>query len=293
MMLVLLCLIWGTTWPIIKIALNEIDPFSMRSCTYVLGGLTLLAVCLVTRRSIHIPNLRTWGHVLIASTLNIVSFPLLTAFGQMATTTSRVSILAYTMPIWSVVLARIFLGERLKRMQTIALVLCMAGLAILIYPLTANGVPLGVVLTITAAISWAGGTVYLKWAHIEADPVGVAMWQVVIAFFIVLGFTLLYQGGVSYRGAHLEALSAMTFSGIMGTGAAYGLWFAVVRRLPATTASLGVLSVPVVGVVMSMILLGERLTAPDIVGFALIFAASACVLLSPQTPAPEDAPQAT
>jgi drug/metabolite transporter (DMT)-like permease len=54
-----------------------------------------------------------------------------------------------------------------------------------------------------------------------------------------------------------------------------------------------VLSVPVVGVVMSMILLGERLTLTDVIGFTLIFAASACVLLSPQAPAPKEAPQAT
>jgi drug/metabolite transporter (DMT)-like permease len=290
-MLVVLCLIWGTTWPIIKIALTEIDPFSMRTCTYALGTLTLIVFCLVGRRSIRIPNFRTWGHVFAASLLNIVSFPLLTAFGQLATTTSRVSILAYTMPIWSVVLAWIFLRERLTRVQTIALVLCVAGLAILVYPLTANGVPLGIVLTLIAAISWAGGTIYLKWAHIEADPMGVAMWQLLIAFFIVSGFTLLYQGGIGYRGADIEALSAMAFSGVMGSGIAYALWFSIVRRLPASTASLGVLSVPVVGVVMSMILLGERLTPTDIVGFTLIFAASACVLLSPHPP--EESPQAT
>ena len=292
-MLVVLCLLWGTTWPIIKIALTEIDPFSMRFCTYALGALTLIVVCLVTRRNVRVPNLRTWGHVLAASMLNIVSFPLLTAFGQLVTTTSRVSILAYTMPIWSVVLAWIFLRERLTRMQTVALVLCLAGLSILIYPLTANGVPLGILLTLIAAVSCAGGTVYLKWAHIDADPIGVAMWQLIIAFFIVTAFTLLYQGGVSYRGASIESLSAMAFSGVMGSGIAYALWFAIVKRLPASTASLGVLSVPVVGVVMSMILLGERLTAADVVGFALIFSASACVLLSPQAPAPEEAPQAT
>jgi drug/metabolite transporter (DMT)-like permease len=292
-MLVVLCLLWGTTWPVIKIALIEIDPFSMRFCTYALGALTLVAICVVSGRNVRIPNLRTWGHVFAASMLNIVSFPLLTAFGQIATTTSRVSILAYTMPIWSVVLAWMFLGERLTRVQGIALVLCGAGLAILVYPLTENGVPLGIVLTVIAAICWAGGTVYLKWAHIEADPIGVAMWQLVIAFFIVTGITFAYQGGISYRGADIEALSAMAFSGIMGSGIAYALWFAVVKRLPAGTASLGVLSVPVVGVVMSMILLGERLTPADVVGFTLIFAASACVLLSPQAPAPEETAQAT
>jgi drug/metabolite transporter (DMT)-like permease len=75
------------------------------------------------------------------------------------------------------------------------------------------------------------------------------------------------------------------FSGVVGNGIAYGLWFDIVRRLPAATASLGVLSVPVIGVVASVAILGEVPTAPDIVGFAMIFAASACVLLTrPTTP---------
>ena len=56
------------------------------------------------------------------------------------------------------------------------------------------------------------------------------------------------------------------------------------------TASLGVLSVPVVGVVASMILLGERPTVPDIIGFALIFAAAACVLLAPNARTSQTAP---
>jgi drug/metabolite transporter (DMT)-like permease len=58
------------------------------------------------------------------------------------------------------------------------------------------------------------------------------------------------------------------------------LWFAIVRRLPAMTASLGVLGSPAIGVVASILILGERPTATDLVGFALIFAASACVLFA-------------
>ena len=90
MMLVVLCLVWGTTWPIIKIALTEIDPLSMRTCTYALGSLTLLAICLTKRRNLHVPDARAWAHIVAASMLNVVAFPLLTAFGQLATTTSRV-----------------------------------------------------------------------------------------------------------------------------------------------------------------------------------------------------------
>jgi len=79
-------------------------------------------------------------------------------------------------------------------------------------------------------------------------------------------------------------LLATASTGFLANGVAYGLWFAIVRRLPAATASLGVLGSPVIGVVASMLILGERPTAADYIGFALIFAASACVLSARKAP---------
>jgi drug/metabolite transporter (DMT)-like permease len=79
------------------------------------------------------------------------------------------------------------------------------------------------------------------------------------------------------------------FTGIAGNGIAYGLWFSIIGRLTATTASLGVLGSPVVGVIASVLILGEHPTAADMIGFALIFAASACVLLTPGSPTPKEA----
>jgi drug/metabolite transporter (DMT)-like permease len=68
--------------------------------------------------------------------------------------------------------------------------------------------------------------------------------------------------------------------GLLGVGLAHFLWWSIVSKLPATTASIGALLVPVIGVFCSAFVLGERPTASDITGFALIFAAAACVLLS-------------
>ena len=69
------------------------------------------------------------------------------------------------------------------------------------------------------------------------------------------------------------------FIGLFGVGLAHFLWWAIVDKLPTVTAALGSLLVPVVGVTASAILLGERPTSNDIVGFAMVFAAAACVLL--------------
>ena len=81
-------------------------------------------------------------------------------------------------------------------------------------------------------------------------------------------------------GASTVALLCTASTGFLANGVAYGLWFAIIRRLPAATASLGVLGSPVIGVVASILILGEHPTAADLCGFALIFAASTCVLLA-------------
>jgi drug/metabolite transporter (DMT)-like permease len=279
LMLVLLCLVWGTTWPMMKIALDEIPPFSMRTSSAALGVLTLFLACRVKHRSLRIPT-KAWLHVVIAGLLNIFAFSVFSAFAQLATATARVAILSYTLPIWSVLFAWWFLGERPTRMQMAALGLCAAGLFILIYPLTATGIPIGIVLALATGVSWAAGTVYLKWARIDADPMGVATWQVTVAFIALALCLPIFEGGLHLGAARPAALLATAWTGILGAGVAYGLWFTIVRRLPATTASLGVLGSPVIGVVASMLMLGERPTETDIVGFALILAASACVLFS-------------
>ena len=283
LMLGVLCFIWGITWPMMKVALNEIPPLTMRAMAAALGAATLYLLCLVMRRSLRIPSAKAWLQVVIASLLNIVAFSLFSAFAQLTAATSRVTILAYTMPIWSVVLAWLFLGERPDRVQAISLGLCAAGLAILIYPLAANGVPLGIVYALAVGVCWAGGTVYLKWAHIDADPMGVGSWQMTIAFVILTACMLVFEGyHQRLGGAHADGYIATAWTGIVGNGVAYALWFTIVRRLPAVTASLAVLAVPVIGIAGSFLILGEVPTVPDMVGFALIFVASACVLLTRQ-----------
>jgi drug/metabolite transporter (DMT)-like permease len=279
LMLVLLCLIWGVTWPVMKIALEQIPPLGMRAMTAALGALTLLAICLVQRRSLRIPDARAWAHVVTGSILNIVGFSVLIAFAQNAAATSRVAIVTYTLPVWTVLLAWLVLGERPSRVQGVAMVLCAIGLGVLIWPLARAGVPLGLVFAAGSGLSWAAGTVYLKWARIDADPMGVAAWQVSISFLIIAACALIFEGAPRLQAIHVDALLAVAFTGFIGNGAAYALWFSVVPRLPAATSSLGVLGAPVIGVASSIMILGERPTATDLLGFALILAASACVLL--------------
>ncbi len=224
-LVVTLCLLWGTTWPVMKIALEDIPPLSMRTMTAAFGAVCLLVICLVTRRQLRLAGAKAWGHVLIISLLNIAAFSLLSAFAQVAAATSRVTILIYTMPIWTVLLAWVLLRERPNARQLLAVVLCALGLAVLVYPLATKGVPLGLLLAVIAGMSWGAGTIYVKWARVKLDPLALAFWQLVIAFFVIAACLIAVDGRLNLDHAHAGSLLATAYAGIIGSGIAYAMWF--------------------------------------------------------------------
>ena len=289
-MLVAVSLAWGLSWPALKIALNDIPPFSMRVGTSGLATVTLFALALLRRRNMRIHSSVAAVHLVVAGCLNIACFTLFSAFAQLATATSRVAVLAYTMPIWAALFAYPVLGERLNLTRGMSLLLCAIGLTVLIYPLLGSSDVIGLVFALATAVSWAAGTVYLKWAQVDADPMAISAWQLVVALVVTVAGSLAFEGSLHLWPVPARALGALVFSGLVGSAFAYLLWFDIVRRLPATVASLGVLSVPVVGIVASVLILGERPTIADIVGSILILIAAAGVLLAPNARASETAP---
>src|SRR5262245_45038987 len=239
--LVLLCLGWGITWPMMKIALDEIPPFSMRVASLTLGVATLTSLSLLQGRSLRIPSLHTLAHLCAASFFNIVAFSVFTPFAQMSAATSRVAIVVYTMPIWATLMALPILGERLTTARTLGLALCIAGMTVLIYPLATLGIPTGILLAIGAEASWAAGTVYLKWQNSDGVPIAASVWQLVIVIIVIGAMLPVIEDSRHVRQAHRGAILALIFADVVGSGISYLLWFDIVRRLPATTASLGVL----------------------------------------------------
>jgi drug/metabolite transporter (DMT)-like permease len=280
LLLIVLSLGWGTTWVTMRMALEEIPPFSMRLATLSLGVVVLMIFARLQGRTLAIRDRRTFVHICFASLFNIVAFSMFTPFAQLAADTSRVAILVYTMPIWAAMMARPVLGERLTPTRLAALALCVAGMTILIAPLAGLGIPVGIMLALAGAMSWAIGTVYLKWSRLDGDPVALTIWQLVFGI-VAVAICVLIVDGMPRLSASAWPLFGLIYSGIIGSGLSYFLWFTIVRRLPASTAALGILSSPVIGVITAMIVLGERPTWYDAIGFALMLSASALVVLRP------------
>jgi drug/metabolite transporter (DMT)-like permease len=176
-------------------------------------------------------------------------------------------------------MARLLLGERLTVRRVAALALCAAGLSVLLAPHLP--LPGSLWYALATAWCWAGGTVYMKWARVDLDPMTTAAWQIVIGWIgVAIGTVVLGEPWYVWPLSPVTIV-AWAWSAAIGVGLAYFLWFIVIERLPASTAAVGSLLTPVVGVGSSALLLREVPTLNDTVGFALVFAAAACVLLQP------------
>jgi drug/metabolite transporter (DMT)-like permease len=280
LLVVLLAFAWGLNWIAAAFALREISPWSLRVAGSGIGAAILFLAASVTGHNMKLPR-GEYVHVMVAGLLNVAGFQVLSGFAQLSGATSRAIIITYSMPIWTVVLSWLVLGERLNTIRWFAFGLCIAGITILLWPLFAAGFPPFVFYSLGCALTWAIATVYIKWAKVTVEPLVNAAWQLLLGLVFIVAGSFAFEGYPHLWPLQSDTILAILFVGLFGVGLAHFLWWSIVGRLPATTAALGSLLVPVIGIGATVIVLGERLTTPDMIGFAMIFAAAACVLLQP------------
>jgi len=279
LLLVLCGLCWGLMWPLIRIGLTGLSPWSFRLIGFTVGAATLMIVVKLSGRSLAVKGGMTWVHLFVSSILNVVVFGVLSTFAILTTSTGRVAVVSYSFPVWACLLAWLILGEKLRGTVALGLALCLAGLGVLLYPVIGSAGLTGLALSLAAAMTWAVGTIYLKLVKIPGDMIAIAAWQIAIAAVMLLLCTLIFQGWPTFELAPTKALAAVVFNGMIGSALCYFLWCNIVGRLPATTASLGSLLSPAIGVVLSALVLGEIPSTIDVIGFGLIFAAAMVVIL--------------
>lgn len=275
----LLGLLWGFNWPAVRIALTEIAPWTLRAGGMAFAGLSLVAVALMRRQSLAVPRSH-WPRLVLGGLLSIAAFNVLLAFAQLMAPTSRAAILTFTMPIWATLMARLWLGEAFDRRKLLGLGLGIAGLATLGLPLIAGGgLSFGLWLALAASLSWALGTIVTKRWPVAAPALTVAAWQLLIGGAVAGIGMLVFEGLPVPKPLSPRVLAALGFHILGAQALAYFLWFSIIARLPAGIASLGTLMVPAVGVIGSVLLLGERPGLGDWIGLVLVVAASGTIMM--------------
>jgi drug/metabolite transporter (DMT)-like permease len=262
---------WGLNWPATKFLLATCPPLSARGVSGLVAGVILFAVAAFLNEPLAVPR-ALWGRLAVAAVLNVSAWMGLTTASLVWLPAGQAATLAYTMPVWAALLAWPMLGERPMPRQIGAIFLGICGVVILvggtIFHLDAARLP-GVVIALSAAGLFAFGTVLSKRLPIPLPRVALTAWQVFLGCIPLLIAGLLFEQA---KFAALPAIGwlALAYTAFVSMGACYLLWFAAVRRLTASSAAIGTLLTPVIGVAASTIALGDKLTANQVASLGLV-----------------------
>lgn len=265
--LALLTLIWGYSWPLTKIALQDAAPFAFSAQRSFFAAIALFIAVWLSRRPMRLVAARKTFIVGLFQTSGFLAFQTwaLVEGGAGAT-----SVLIFTMPIWTLLLAWGVLGERIRGAHWIAAACALAGLCLIVEPWNIHTALFSKALGVIAAISWALGTALIKkWrADLNKDLLSFTAWQMLFGCLaVILVAALLPEAPTQWRSRYVIIMLVLA---VISAGLGWFLWLYVLERLPAWQASLSILGVPVVANLSSRWQLGERLAWHELAGMLLI-----------------------
>ena len=270
--------LWGVNWPMMKMALAELDFWVFRAYC-VLAGLTwFLGYNLVAGVSLKVPR-EHWARLTVCALCNVAGWNILSAAGLNLLPSGRAGILAYTMPLWVVLLSRFFLGEALTKMRLLAITLGMTGIGLLLIDEfhTLQRAPIGALLMVASGFVWAFGIVLFKGFPKSIPTTTLMIWSFILGGWPIL-VGLLAVGHGPWLPTGGAAWAGLLFNVIVVFGFCWFAWNELVRVLPAQVSSISSLAVPIVGFASGMLVLGETPHTFDYVALLAIVAAVSLVL---------------
>jgi drug/metabolite transporter (DMT)-like permease len=274
LMLGVVVLCWGTTWPVNKALLAYVPPVWSVALRSVVSAVALFAISMFFTGLVR-PT-KADAPVLVSMVLlHMVGFAVLATLGLQVVQAGQSTVLAYTSVLWAPIFAALFLRERVSLRKAVGLALGILGLMLIFNPLTFNwrdhAAVMGNGALLLAAVLWGLSIVHNRAHAWKATPFQLAPWQALMAAAILSGIAFLIEGW-----PHIDwdarSIALLLFAGVPGTALAYWAVAVASSELPAATTSLGLLGTPAVSVLVAMAMLGERPTVALIAALVLILA---------------------
>ena len=276
----LLALTWGSSYLWIKIGLGSLTPLVLIAGRLLFGAAILAIVVAIARQELP-RSPRMYGHLLVMSVINIVlPFTLITV-GEQSIDSALASILNATVPLGVIVIAPLFLpDERITPGRIAGLAVGFLGVILLVAPDLMNlgdSDLTGELMMLGASLSYACGGVYSRRNVRGLRPMVPALFQVTFAAVIVLSLAALIDRPWESLSPDPEAIVAVVWLGILGSGLAYLCYFFVLQQWGATRTSMVAYLLPVVGIALGAVVLGDPITLNRLAGTALVLAGVALV----------------
>ena len=260
--------VWGTNFPIIKLALAHIPPLAFATLRFIFAFLP--AALFLKRPAVPLRNLAAYGILIGAGQFGVLYIAM-----KHDISPGLASLVMQVQVFFTIGLAMWLTRERVRRFQIAALALAAAGLGIIVLHGGADATPLGLGLALFAALNWAGGNLVAR-ASPGANMLAYAVWASVFSIPPLAILSLVFEGwptvshGLSEAG--LAAWAAVLYQSFGNTLFGFGSWAFLLARHPAAVVSPFALLVPVVGMATAAVMVGEALPPWKLAAATLVMA---------------------
>lgn len=258
LLLLLTAINWGATWPLLKFVMTGLPPLTLRAWGAGAAALLLAAITRALGISLAVPR-GQGGRLVLYALLNITVWMAFSTLGLRWLSAAEGVILAYTMPVWATLFAWPLLGERPGPARMAGLLIGFGSVAVLFLGRGAAvdlGKLPGVALILASAVLFALCTVLSKRRPVTMAPLASLTWQMGLGALPLLALAPFLEHA-DVAAVSMQVWFWFGWMVIFSMGLSYFTWFGALVRLPASTAAMGTLLAPVLGVLGAALTLGE------------------------------------
>ena len=276
--LVVLTLVWGINWPVMKLGVSHYPPLTFRALSMWIGLPVLAAGLVVLKVPFRIAR-TSWRELLWLTATNMFVWHVCIILAVRTLSSGRAAILGYTMPIFSAVIGALFFASPLERRAWTGVSAAAIGVLLLLWHELTHlaGRPVGVLLALVAAAFWALGTQELRRTRIEAPALAISFWMTVLTAILIGVLAWVFESS-QWTVPDPTASWAILFNAVVIFGFAHAAWTYLARTLPPLASTLSVMMIPVLGVFSGAVWLHEAVHWQDWLAVALMMVAIASVL---------------
>lgn len=268
----LVAVLWGVNFVAIHFSLEHYPPF-------FLVGLRFLVLVIPTVLFVKWPGVKVRWLLGYGLGFGILQFAFLYAGMQAGMPPGLASLVLQASAPFTVVLAALWLRERITVVQGIGVLIAVAGLGIIAAERAGTSALLPVVLTLCGALGWAFGNVCSRQAR-PVSPLGLTLWMSVVPPIPLIALSLLVEGPdligrsivTTFTVEAIPAVLGLAYTVLLGTVVGSGIWVTLMKRNPSSRVAPFSMLVPVAGFTSAWLILGEVPNAGDLVGGAVVIA---------------------
>jgi drug/metabolite transporter (DMT)-like permease len=278
----LLCIIWGTTWIFIKLGLNDLPPAGFAALRFTIACLILLLVIGFKKIALH-PCWKIRSLIVFTGILQFSFNYGLLFWGEKYITSGLAAVLQSTIPVFGMILARIFVGETINGLKIISVLLGVIGVMLIFREqlhLSGTMAFWGSSAVVIGAFGAALASVLVKAKMKTVEPANLVFWQMLIGHLPLWFISLTFENSPTSFRWTLNAVICVLYLAIMGSVLAFWLYYWLLRKIEVIKAMTIALVTPVIAIFVGSFF-GEEIKAQAIWGSLMVLLSVSLLIFQP------------